>query len=136
MRYLPASRVNAARLDHCLISDGCVVHAGASITRCVLGIRTQVGRNATLRNSVVIGADRYSTAAETTDNRCRGEPCLGIGDGTVIDNAIVDKDARIGANCRIINQKGVEEADGPNYVIREGIVVIPKGAVVKDGTVI
>lgn len=136
MRYLPASRINAARLDQVLIADGCTVGPGTTITRCVIGVRTQIGRNVTLRNSVIIGADRYATQEELDESGRRGAPCLGIGDGTVIDNALVDKDACIGVNCRIVNEKGLEEAEGKNYVIREGVVVIPKGAVVMDGTVI
>jgi glucose-1-phosphate adenylyltransferase len=63
-------------------------------------------------------------------------PDIGIGDGCVIENAIIDKDCRIGSNVRIVNQKGVQEAESDNYVIREGIVVIPNDAVVPDGTVI
>jgi glucose-1-phosphate adenylyltransferase len=136
MRYLPASRVNASHLTSCLVSDGCVIGEGASITRCVLGIRTQIGKNVTLSNSVVIGADWYETEEEKQDNRRRDQPSLGIGDGSVIENAIVDKDARIGANVRIVNRDKVQEADGPNFVIREGVVVIPKASVVLDGTVI
>ena len=136
MRYLPASRVNSARLDQCLISDGCVIGPGATITRSVIGVRTQIGRNVTLHNSVLIGADGYDTPAERAENQRRGQPSLGIGDGSVIDNAIIDKDARIGINVRIINRDHVQHADGENYVIREGIAVIPKGAVVLDGTVI
>ncbi len=136
MRYLPASRINAARLDHCLVSDGCVIGAGTSITRCVIGIRTQIGRNVTLRDSVLIGADRYDNQEEKDENQRRGLPNLGIGDGCVIDNAILDKDCRIGVNCRIINKDRVQNSEGKNFVIRDGVVVIPKGAVLLDGTVI
>jgi glucose-1-phosphate adenylyltransferase len=136
MRYLPASRINSARLEHCLVSDGCVIGAGTTITRSVVGVRTQIGRNVTLHNSVVIGADRYAYAAESAENLRRGMPNFGIGDGSVIDNAILDKDARIGVNVRIINKDRIKQMDGDNYVIREGIVVIPKAAVVLDGTVI
>src|SRR5205823_5699987 len=136
MRYLPASRINAAKLDQCLVSDGCVIAAGTTITRCVIGIRMRIGRNVTLRDSVLIGADRYDTPEERDENQRRGLPNLGIGDGSVIDNAIIDKNARIGVNVRIINRDHIQEADGENYVIREGIVVILKSAVVLDGTVI
>jgi glucose-1-phosphate adenylyltransferase len=136
MRYLPAARINAARLDHAIVSDGCVVGAGTTITRSILGVRTQVGKNVTLKNSVIIGADRYESPAERGENERRGMPNLGVGDGSVIDNAILDKDARIGANVRIINQDKIKNAEGRNYVIRDGIVCIPKAAVVLDGTVI
>ncbi len=136
MRYLPASRICAATLEQALVSDGCLIQEGATIQRCVLGVRTQVGRQAVLRNSVVIGLDRYETAAEKLDNQRRGLPGLGIGDHAVIENAIIDKDARIGANVRIVNSDQVPSGEGKNFVIRDGIVVIPKAAVVMDGTVI
>jgi glucose-1-phosphate adenylyltransferase len=136
MRYLPAARMNAARLDNAIVSDGCVVGAGTSITKSILGVRTQVGKNVTLKNTIVIGADRYECAAEKAENERRGFPNFGIGDGTVIENAILDKDARIGANVRIVNQHKQKEAEGSNYVIRDGVVCIPKAAVVLDGTVI
>ncbi len=90
----------------------------------------------TLRDTVVIGADRFETETERAQNRKRGVPCMTIGDGTHIQGAILDKDCRIGNQVKILNERGLEEADGPNYVIRDGVVVIPKGAVVPDGTVI
>ena len=136
MRYLPASRMNGATLKNCLISDGCTIGEGATITHSVVGVRTQIGRNVKITNSVVIGADRFETVEEREEDRRRGVPSLGVGDNSVIDGAIVDKDACIGANVRIVNRDRLTEVDGPNYVIREGVVVIPKAAVVMDGTVI
>jgi glucose-1-phosphate adenylyltransferase len=136
MRYLPASRISGADLQQCLVSDGCVVQSGTNIVRSVLGVRTRIGRNATVRNTVLIGADRFETDQERADNRRRGIPDMIVGDGTVIDNAILDKDCRVGANVRIINPKHVQNDEGKNFVIRDGIVVIPKGAIVLDGTVI
>ncbi|HMF17286.1 MAG TPA: glucose-1-phosphate adenylyltransferase [Gemmataceae bacterium] len=136
MRYLPAARVIDAHLNQCLIGDGCVVQPGTSIERCILGIRTQIGKNVKLTNSVIIGADRFETEAERAENRGRSIPILGVGDNSVIDNAILDKDCRVGANVRIVNKDKVQVGEGKNFVIREGIVVIPKGAVVLDGTVI
>ena len=136
MRYLPAARVIDAHLNQCLIGDGCVVQPGTSIERCILGIRTQIGKNVKLKNSVIIGADRFETEAERVENRSRSIPILGVGDNSVIDNAILDKDCRVGANVHIVNKDKVQVGEGKNFVIREGIVVIPKGAVVLDGTVI
>jgi glucose-1-phosphate adenylyltransferase len=88
----------------------------------------------TIRSSVIIGADRFETAAERAANRVRGLPNLGVGDGSVIANAILDKDCRIGCNVRILNRRGLSDAEGPNYVIRDGIVVIPKAVALADGT--
>jgi len=136
MRYLPASRINGATLDHVLTSDGCVIGAGTKITNSVVGIRTQIGRNVSIKNSVIIGADSYETVQEKAENLRRGLPNVGIGDYTTIDNAILDKDARVGANVQLCNRDKIKNGEGPNFVIRDGIVVIPKSAIVLDGAVI
>jgi glucose-1-phosphate adenylyltransferase len=136
MRYLPASRISAAKLENCLVSDGCLVRSGSEVTRCVLGVRTRIGHDCRIRDTVLIGADRFETDEECADNRSTGLPNIGVGDGTVIERAILDKDCRIGANVKILNRRGVGDAEGENYVIRDGIVVIPKGAIVPDGAVI
>jgi glucose-1-phosphate adenylyltransferase len=136
MRNLPASRLGGARLEACLISDGCIVQSGARLERCVLGVRSCVGRGALLRDVVMLGADRYETAEERQENRKRDLPDFGVGEEAVLERAILDKDCRIGRRVRIVNERGLTEEQGPNYVIRDGIVVIPNGAVVSDGTVI
>jgi glucose-1-phosphate adenylyltransferase len=136
MRYLPASRVHNAVLEQSLVSDGCVVGDGTRLQRSVLGVRSLVGRNVVLREAVVSGADRYETEAEREENRRRGVPDVGIGDGSVIERAILDKGVRIGRDVRIVNRRQVQEEEGDNYVIRDGVVVIPKAAVVPDGAVI
>jgi glucose-1-phosphate adenylyltransferase len=136
MRFLPASRVCNARLSQCLISDGCVIEPGADLRRCVLGIRSRIGKNVTLRDTVVLGADRFETDAERIANRARGVPDLVVGENSIIEGAILDKECRIGRGVRIVNQKDIKDAEGTNYVIRDGIVTIPRGSVVPDGTVI
>jgi glucose-1-phosphate adenylyltransferase len=136
MRYLPASRISGATLDHCLVSDGCVVRTGAKVARSVLGVRTRIGHNTTIRNTVLIGADRFETDEDRAGNKQRGVPNLTVGDNSVIENAILDKDCRIGSDVRIVNQRQVKDDEGKNFVIRDGIVVIPRAAVVLDGTVI
>jgi glucose-1-phosphate adenylyltransferase len=136
MRFLPASRFSGATLSQCLVSDGCTVQAGSKIERCVIGVRSQIGRNVTLRDTVMIGADDYETEAEKTANRSRGVPNLGVGDNCVIEKAILDKDCRIGNNVRIVNRQGAMDAETEMYVIRDGIVAIPRGTIVPDRTVI
>jgi glucose-1-phosphate adenylyltransferase len=136
MRYLPASRINSAVLEHALIADGCVIGAGTKIIHTVVGVRTQIGKNVVLKNSVLIGADGYESIAQKAENERRGLPNIGIGDGTTIENAILDKDARVGANVRLCNKDKIKNGEGPNFVIREGIVVIPRSAIVLDGAVI
>jgi glucose-1-phosphate adenylyltransferase len=134
MRFLPASRITGARLENALVSDGCVIQEGTQITRSVIGLRSQIDRNVTIRDTVFIGADRFETETERAQNLARGYPHLGVGEGSVIEKAILDKDCRIGRNVRIVNKNKLDNDEGPNYVIREGIVVIPKAIVVPDDT--
>jgi glucose-1-phosphate adenylyltransferase len=136
MRFLPASRMNNARLEQCLVSDGCVIHSGTRLERCVIGVRSRIGHDVNLRHSVMIGADRFETDGERAENARRGIPNIGVGDGSTIEQAILDKDCRIGRNVQIVNRRQLETGEGPNYVIRDGIVVIPKAATVPDGTII
>jgi len=136
MRFLPASRISAASVKECLISDGCIVQEGAILERCIVGVRSRIGRNVVIRDTVLIGADRFETDQELRANRERGIPNIGIGDGSVIENAIIDKDCRIGRNVRITNSRGLTEADTDQWCIRDGIVAIPRGTVIPDGTVI
>lgn len=136
MRFLPASRILGASVENSLISDGCLVQEGAKLVHSVLGVRTQLGRNVYLRDTIVIGADRYETPQEKQRNQELGIPNMGIGEGSVIERAIIDKDCRIGKNVRIVNERGLQNDEGPNYVIRDGIVVIPKAMVIPDGTTI
>jgi glucose-1-phosphate adenylyltransferase len=136
MRFLPASRIGAAHLEQCLISDGCIVQSGTHMSHCVLGVRSRIGRDVRLEGTVLIGADRFERDAQRQANQARGLPDLGVGDGSVIERAILDKDCRIGRNVQIVNRRQIKNEEGPNYVIRDGIVVIPKSAVVVDDTVI
>lgn len=136
MRFLPASRVCGASLNQALISDGCVILPGAHIERCVVGVRSRIGHDTTLRDTVIMGADRFETDAERAANKSRRVPDLLVGDNCVIERAILDKECRIGHNVRILNKRGVLEEEGDCYVIRDGITCIPRGKVVPDGTVI
>jgi glucose-1-phosphate adenylyltransferase len=136
MRYLPASRVLASQMSQCLISDACHVEAGAQLKRCVVGIRSHIGAGTQLRETVMLGADSLETERDRAANRANGIPDLGVGAHSVIQRAILDKDCRIGQNVRILNEHGLQNVDAANYYIRDGVVVIPNGAVIADGTAI
>ncbi len=136
MRDLPAARILATEVEQSLISDGCVVEEGTRLERCVVGQRLRIGRGVHLRETVLTGADRFETAEQRRLNRERGLPDIGVGEGSVIARAIIDKDCRIGRGVKILNEREVRDAETETYVIRDGLVVIPRGAVLRDGTVI
>ena len=128
-RFLPGSKVNGATIKHAIISDGCIID-DALIERAVIGIRSYIKSGTTIRNSIILGADFYDV-----DNGHPFEgPELGIGRNCVVDHAIIDKNARIGDGVVITPEGKPDNSDGPNYYIRDGIVIIPKGAVIADGT--
>ena len=132
-RHLPPARVVGGRIAHCLVSDGCSL-ADGEYRESVLGVRATVGAGSRITRSVVVGADFYETEDDTAG--LGATPRLGIGRDVVIDRAIIDKNARIGDGCRLVNESGVQEADGDGWHIRSGIIVVPKGGIVKAGTVV
>jgi len=134
-RFLPATKIEGCTLRAAVVSEGCIV-MGAEIERSVIGIRSRIGKGARLRDTLVLGADYYESVGEIERARERGQPPVGIGTDSLIERAIVDKNARIGSGVRIVNQAGLQHADGDGYYIREGIVVVPKGAVIPDGKVV
>jgi glucose-1-phosphate adenylyltransferase len=134
-RFLPATKVESCSVKSALLSEGSIL-VGAEVERAVIGIRSRVGKGAVIRDSLVLGADYYETLEEIERTTARGLPPIGIGSGSVIQKAIVDKNARIGCDVKILNEAGDQERDGDGYFIRDGIVVVPKNGVVPDGTVI
>jgi glucose-1-phosphate adenylyltransferase len=134
-RFLPATKVEACAVRQALISEGCIL-VGAEIERAVIGIRSRIGSGTQIRDSLVLGADFYETVEEMERATARGKPPIGIGSDSVVQNAIVDKNARIGRGVRIVNQSGERERDGDGFYVRDGIVVVEKNAVIPDGTVI
>jgi glucose-1-phosphate adenylyltransferase len=134
-RYLPGSKINGAQIDHAVISDGCIINR-ATIVRSIIGLRTLVGSGTKLNRVIVIGSDYYE-AQESVERHLReGKPRIGIGENCTIDNAIIDKNTRIGSNVTISPAGKAENLDHQNYFIRDGIVIIPKDAVIPDNTVI
>lgn len=134
-RFLPASEVHDSQLHHALIADGCRV-TKADIRDAVIGLRSLIGPDATIRSSIVMGADFYETETDRSMNRQIGRPNIGIGQGTVVECAIIDKNARIGRNVRIRCLPGRPDSEADNWVVRDGLVVIPKDAIIPDDTVI
>ena len=136
-RYLPPSKIDNCEIRDSIISDGCIVN-GAKINRSVIGLRSRIGEGAHLDAAYLMGADYYQTIEDMLADRNANRPRIGIGENAIIQRAIIDKNARIGANVRLINEAGVKEVDGPNgmYYIRDRIIIVPKNGMVPDGTVV
>lgn len=130
MRYLPPSKINKSAVDHCLLSEGCIL-SGGSVKQSVVGIRAVVGKGSEVSNVVLMGADYYDTA-ELRD----GMPGVGIGKDCQVEKAIIDKNARIGDGCVISPEGKPDEMESELYVIRGGVIVIPKNTIIPPGTVI
>ena len=126
-RFLPGSKINGATIKQAIISDGCII-SDAVIERAVIGIRSYIDSGSIVRNSIIMGADFYEA-----DQAARGGPELGIGKNCVIENAIIDKNARIGNGVVITPAGKPDNFDGRNYYIRDGVVIVPKGAVIESG---
>ena len=134
-RMLPPAKVSGPKLDKTIIADGCIVNA-AQIENSIIGIRSRIGSDTTIISSYIMGNDYYETLPELEMARSKGIPNVGIGNRCYINNAIVDKNCRIGDDVRINGGAHLESTDQPLYTIKEGIVVIKKGAIIPDGTVI
>lgn len=129
-RFLPATKINGGRVEHSLIADGCILNE-STVKNSVLGLRSVVGSGTRLERTIVMGSDYYESQPSGT-----AVPLLGIGDGTIIENAIIDKNARVGNNCRISPKDKPSDVDHALYFVRDGIVIIPKNGIVPHGTVI
>lgn len=134
-RFLPASKILQAHITNSIVSEGCIIH-GATLDRCVVGMRTRVQPGVVARESVIMGADIYEDDARRAENAAAGIPSVGIGVGTSLRRVIVDKNARVGSGCVLHGEQGRPDAQGPGWVVRDGIVCIEKNAIIPDGTVI
>ena len=136
-RYLPPSKFDNCEIRDSIISDGCIIN-GAKISRSVIGLRSRIGQGAQIEGSYVMGADYYQTLEEMRDELASTYPRIGIGEGTMINRAIIDKNARIGNGVRLVNESNIVDADGDDksYYIRDGIIIVPKNCVIRDGTVV
>lgn len=134
-RFLPSTKFTSCQIDLSLVSDGCILN-NVIIDQSVIGIRSRVEKGTRLDHTLMMGADFYQNLNDIEADKAAGRPPVGVGSNTIISKAIIDKNVRIGNNCRITNQHGLEYHDGDNYYIREGIIVIPKGATIPHGTTI
>ena len=135
-RFLPCSRADGCHLERTVLAEGCLIEQ-SDIRESVLGLRSVIGPDARVTRTVMMGADFYETPGRKAENRRRDRPDVGIGRGSIIEGAIIDKNARIGEGVTIRpHAPGEEMIDAGNYVIQDGIVVVPKNAVIPDGAII
>jgi glucose-1-phosphate adenylyltransferase len=134
-RFLPPSEVRESKLDQVLVADGCCIYE-SDITNSVVGLRSVVGPRVAIHSSVLMGADYYESDADKAENKRLGRPNIGIGEGATIESAIVDKNARIGRNVHIRHLPDRPDFDSEDWVARDGLVIVPKSAVIPDGAVL
>ncbi len=133
---LPPSKINDANLTATLASEGCVI-TNSRLQKSVIGVRSIINEGCDLNGVIMMGADFYETESELAENAKKKEPNVGIGKGCKISKAIIDKNAKIGNNCCInVSGKSYEDGDHGLFYSADGIIVIRKGAVIPDGTVI
>ena len=129
---LPPAKVSGTYLDHAIVSDGCIINA-EKIENSVIGIRSRIGHHSTLSSVYIMGSDFYETLDDIDMDQNHGIPQLGVGSYCFIQNAIIDKNCRIGDNVRIVGGTHLPDEDSELYTIKEGVVVIKKGAILPNG---
>jgi glucose-1-phosphate adenylyltransferase len=132
---LPPAKISGTTLEKTLITEGCIINA-SRIENSVVGIRSRIGHGTTVVSTYVMGNDYYETLDDIENTKKSGIPLLGIGSRCYIRNAIIDKNCRIGDDARINGGPHLENSDHALYTIKDGIVVLKKGAVIPNGFVI
>jgi glucose-1-phosphate adenylyltransferase len=134
-RMLPPAKVSGTIINKAILSEGCIIHA-KEVTSSVVGIRARVGKDTVIKNTYIMGCDYYENIDQIQEKNKKGTPILGIGERCIIDNAIIDKNCSIGNDVTIKGGKHLEKVDHPLYTIKDGIVVVKKGAVIPNGYII
>jgi glucose-1-phosphate adenylyltransferase len=134
-RFLPGSKILGADVENAILCEGSIVNR-STIRDSIVGIRSRIGESCRLERAVLMGADFYESREDIARNRDRGVPDVGIGRDCEIRNAIIDKNARIGHGVRLVNRNGASAESADNYAIVDGIIVVPKDAVIPDGSVV
>ena len=136
-RYLPPSKMHDCEITNSMVSEGCILH-GVYADGSIIGLRSRIDSGTRIEDSILMGADEFESFKEIQRNAAKDLPHIGIGTNCIIRRAIIDKNARIGNNVKLINRNDATEEDGADgsYFIRDGIILVPKNAVIKDGIVI
>lgn len=134
-RFLPPTELQGAKLSKVLLAEGCRI-GGADISNSVVGLRSVIGSKVVMRDTIMMGSDFHETDEQRAENIRLSRPDIGIGDGSVIESAILDKKARIGRNVHIRSLPERPDSENDNWVVRDGLVVVPKSGVIPDNTVI
>ena len=134
LRFLPPSQYSRVSVSNSIVADGCRIGEGSIIENSVIGVRCQIGKNVVIRNSILMGADDFQTQEEILADQNANRPSIGIGDASIIEGTIVDKNCRIGAGARIRNPQNIQDyGEEEDVIIRDGIVVVSKEAVLPPG---
>jgi glucose-1-phosphate adenylyltransferase len=134
-RMLPPAKVESSFVQQSLIAEGSVV-VNSQVSKSVIGIRSFIGHNTTIKNTIFMGADHYPWQKEENRGYVEGPSQPGVGEESYVEGAIIDKNVSIGKRCIIKNRDNIDEAEHENYYIRDGIVVIPKNTHIPDDTII
>ncbi len=134
-RYLPPSKLQGCDIDNSMVSEGCILN-GVRIRKSIIGLRSRIDNGVDIEDSIVMGSDVFESIIEIQGNLESQKPHIGIGENSIIRRSIIDKNVRIGKNVKLLNRDNVENYDAPDksLYIREGIIIIPKNAVVPDNT--
>lgn len=134
-RFLPGSKILSSEVNNSILCEGSIINR-SYINHSIIGVRSRIGENSRIETSIIMGADFFESEEEILVNEKKGVPNIGIGSNCEIRNAIIDKNARIGHGVKLVNERGVTEEVSANYVIRDGLIVIPKNSIIPDGTII
>jgi glucose-1-phosphate adenylyltransferase len=134
-RMLPPAKVSGTIINKAILAEGCIIHA-KEVTSSVVGIRARVGKDTVIKNTYIMGCDYYENIDQIEQKNKKGIPILGIGERCIIEDAIIDKNCSIGNDVTIKGGVHLEKVDHPLYTIKDGIVVVKKGAVIPNGYII
>ncbi len=132
-RHLPSTKVNSSSIRSSILAEGSIID-DSELDRTIVGIRSIISTSSRIYQSVLMGADYYESDELKVENAISGTPNVGIGRGCLIQNAIIDKNARIGENSLLVNRDNIDNYDGDNYYIRDGIIIVPKEATIPPET--